>query len=66
MKPPVAIEIDRGQMEDAEIARHAGGFADVDFVESMSDVGQRFGQQPFPGAAGAALRGGEKNDRNAG
>lgn len=66
MKPPVAIEVDRGQMEDAEPARHAGGFADVDFIEHAGDVGQRFGQQPFPGAAGAAMGGGEKNDRDAG
>ncbi len=41
MKSAVAIQVDRRQMEDVEVARHAGGFADVDFIKCAGDAGQR-------------------------
>jgi len=48
MKPAVAIQIHRRQMEDAEIARHPGGFADIDFEQAAGQPGQGIGQQAFP------------------
>ena len=66
VEPAVAIQVDRGQMEDAEVACYPGGLADVDFVEFGGQAGKRLRQQLFPGPAGAAVRRGEQYDPDTG
>lgn len=66
MEPAGKVEIDGRQMENAEIARHAGGLADVDFMKVVGHPGQRRRQQLSPGPAGAAVRCAEKHDGDAG
>lgn len=39
MKPSVAIQVDRGQVEDVEIARYPGGFTDVDVIKHLGKAG---------------------------
>ena len=55
MKLPVAIQVNRGQMKNVEIARHPGGFADIHFIKRTGLVRQR------TAATAASMRGTHRN-----
>jgi hypothetical protein len=47
MKLAVAIQVHGRQMEDAEIARHPGGFADIDLEQAVGQPDSASGSRRF-------------------
>ena len=66
MKSPIAVEVDRRQVEDIEIAGYTRGFAHVDFKKCAGHAGQRLWQQLLPRPASPAVRCAEQHHDDTG